>query len=417
MGADSGIRSPRPLWLTETYPPSRGGMAESCDRIVRALRAAGVTVDVGHLVRRLGASARFEEQHGGRYWAWPIEDDPAHALNLAWNTLAREAGGAGGGAGGASGAGRSAAIGGGAPAVTHVVAFGGYLPLLAGPIFAAWLGVPLVTLIRGNDFDANLFTPRRRDVLSEALARAALVCAVSQDKVDRIAALHPGRRVVRVPNGIDLERFTPLPSDRTRAEAWRAANVPEGRRVLGLFGQLKRKKGGAFFLDALGRSGRAQDVHVLLSGWIDPDMEAWLAEHGEGISVTVEPFADRYELIHRFLACDAVVLPSFYDGMPNVMAEAAALGIPLIASRVGGMADWLEDERTALLFEAGDESGCGWAIERAVAWPEERLRVLGAAARELAERELDQRTEAERYAELLRETLPAASPRPLRAVR
>ena len=395
-GAGSGIRDVRPLWLTETYPPSRGGMAESCDRIVRSLRAAGVTVDVGHLVRRPGATARSEQQHGGRYWAWPIEDDPAHALNLAWNELEREAG---------------------EPAtLSHVVAFGGYLPLLSGPIFAAWLGVPLVTLIRGNDFDANLFTPRRRDVLADALQRSALVCAVAQDKVDRIAALHPGRRVVRVPNGIDLDRFVPLPSDHARAEQWRAAHAPEGRRVLGLFGQLKRKKGGAFFLDALRRSGRAQDVHVLLTGWIDPDMEAWLAEHREGISVTVEPFADRYELIHRFLACDAVVLPSFYDGMPNVMAEAAALGIPLIASRVGGMADWLEDDGTALLFEAGDETGCGWAIERAVAWPEERLRALGAAARQLAERELDQRTEAERYAELLRETLPAASPRPLRAL-
>ena len=300
------------------------------------------------------------------------------------------------------------------PPLTHVVAFGGYLPLLAGPIFAAWLGVPLVTLIRGNDFDANLFTPRRRDVLGEALARAALVCAVSQDKVDRIAALHPGRRVVRVPNGIDLERFAPLPSDRVRAEAWRAANVAPGRRVLGLFGQLKRKKGGAFFLDALRRSGRAGDVHVLLSGWIDPDMEAWLAEHGEGISVSVQPFADRYELIHRYLACDAIVLPSFYDGMPNVMVEAAALGVPLLASRVGGMADWLEDDRTALLFEPGDDSGCSWAIERAVAWPASRLASLGAAARELAERELDQRVEAARYAELLAETLPTSAPTPLR---
>ena len=125
-GAVSGTPSPRPLWLTETYPPSRGGMAESCDRIVRSLRAAGVTVDVGHLVRRLGATARFEEQQGGRYWAWPIEDDPAHALNLAWNALSRVAREP-----------RSALLGGEVPPLTHVVAFGGYLPLLAGPIFAA----------------------------------------------------------------------------------------------------------------------------------------------------------------------------------------------------------------------------------------------------------------------------------------
>jgi glycosyltransferase involved in cell wall biosynthesis len=377
-------------------------MAESCDRIVRALRAGGVEVDIGHFVRRLGAQGRFEEQHRGRYWAWPIEDDPAHALNLAWTAVKD-----GADAGAASPTGSATPMG-----FTHVVAFGGYLPLLAGPVFAAWLGVPLVTLIRGNDFDANLFTPRRRDVLADALERSALVCAVAQDKVDRIAALHPGRRVVRVPNGIELERFTPLPSDLERAAAWRAASVPAGRRVLGLFGQLKRKKGGAFFLDALRRSGRAGDVHVLLSGWLDPDMEAWLGEHGEGISFSVLPFADRYDLIHRYLACDVVVLPSFYDGMPNVMVEAAALGVPLMASRCGGMADWLEDDHTALMFEPGDPGGCGWAIERAVAWPEERLRELGAAACKLAERELDQRLEAARYAELLRETQPASEPIP-----
>jgi glycogen synthase len=383
-------------------------MAESCDRIVRALRAAGVEVDVGHLVRRPGARAAFEEQHGGRYWAWPIEDDPAHALNLAWNEVARRTRAVPGAVPPPASDGASPP--GAVPPPTHVVAFGGYLPLLAGPVFAAWLGLPLVTLIRGNDFDANLFTPRRRDVLADALARSALACAVAQDKVDRIAALHgrAGRspRVERVPNGIDLERYAPLPSDRARADAWRAANVPAGRRVLGLFGQLKRKKGGAFFLDALRQSGRAGDVHVLLSGWIDPDMEAWLAEHGEGISFSVLPFADRYDLIHRYLACDVVVLPSFYDGMPNVMAEAAALRVPLLASRVGGMADWLEDDATALMFEAGDEGGCAWAIERAVAWPAERLAAMGAAARELAERELDHRIEAARYAELLRDTAP-----------
>src|SRR4051812_50153394 len=105
-------------------------MAESCDRIVRSLRAAGVTVDVGHLVRRLGASARFEEQHGGRYWAWPIEDDPAHALNLAWNELERQA--------------RDSTR------FTHVVAFGGGFPPLPAPIFPAWRGLPPVPPIPGH---------------------------------------------------------------------------------------------------------------------------------------------------------------------------------------------------------------------------------------------------------------------------
>ena len=44
--------------------------------------------------------------------------------------------------------------------LTHVVAFGGFVPLLAAPTYAAWLNVPLVTLLRGNDFDLGLFDAR-----------------------------------------------------------------------------------------------------------------------------------------------------------------------------------------------------------------------------------------------------------------
>ena len=81
-------------------------------------------------------------------------------------------------------------------------------------MLAAWLGVPLVTLIRGNDFDAAVFSIRRRPVLDDALARSAIVCAVSQDKVEKIAALHPGVRVRRIPNGIELADWTLTRSDR-----------------------------------------------------------------------------------------------------------------------------------------------------------------------------------------------------------
>ena len=234
-------------------------MAQSCDRIVRGLRRRGVAVDVLHFIpRERGRPWTIETQAAGRYLACPIEDDPAHALNRAWSTLEADPATRG---------------------ITHVVAFGGSRPIMAAPVFAAWLGVPLITLIRGNDFDAAVFSIRRRPVLDEALTRSQLVCAVSQDKVDKIAALHPGVRVRRIPNGIDLSDWELAPSDRERAQAWRAATVTDGRRVLGLFGQLKAKKGGVFLLDALLRSGQADAFHLLLAGWMEPEMEAWLAEH------------------------------------------------------------------------------------------------------------------------------------------
>lgn len=372
------------LWLTETFPPSRGGMAESCDRIVRNLRRAGVTVDVLHFTPRpRGRPWAIEQQAGGRYLICPIEDDPAHALNRAWTTLRAD------------------------PAtreLTHVVAFGGARPMLAGPVYAAWLGIPLVTLIRGNDFDAAVFSTRRRPVLDDALNRSALVCTVAQDKAEKIAALYPRVAVRRIPNGIDRDDWSLTDGDRRRAAQWRAANVAAGAQTIGLIGQLKAKKGGMLLLDALIRSGAATRFHLLLGGWLEPDMERWLEDHDGALAYTLLPFLDRYELLPWYAACDWVAIPSFYDGLPNVLLEAAALGIPFVASRAGGMADVLADGATALLFEPGDEAGCAWALQRAARMPGPDRARLGDACRALAASELSGERETHSYIDALRST-------------
>src|SRR6185369_4714579 len=143
----------RLLWLTENYPPDRGGMSVSCDRIVRGLRRAGVHVDVVHLDR-----------------GFP---DAAHTINTTWNRIRASA-----------------------AECTHVVAFGGYLPMLAAPAYAAWLDRPLVTLIRGNELDAGL-------------RRSAAVCTVTSEHAEKIAALYAplykGIAPRVIANGIDFD--------------------------------------------------------------------------------------------------------------------------------------------------------------------------------------------------------------------
>jgi glycosyltransferase involved in cell wall biosynthesis len=386
----------RPLWLTETYPPNRGGMAQSCDRIVRSLRRRGVTVDVVHFTPRPnGRPFRIERQAGGRYVSCPVDDDPAHALNRSWIAIADDPATAG---------------------VTHVVAFGGLRPMLAGPVYAAWLGVPLVTLVRGNDFDVAVFSARRRPLLDDALGRSALVCAVSEDKAHKIRALHPAVPVRRIPNGIDLDEWRPAPSDASRASAWREANTLAGARVVGLFGQLKTKKGGRLLLDAWRRLSRPEALHLVLAGTLDAELETWLREgSGAQLPVTVLPFLDRFELMPWFAACDWVAIPSYYDGLPNVLVEAAALGVPLLATRVAGMADVLTDGETAVLFEAGDEAGCARALELVASIPEPVRVAMGAACRRLAERELNAMLEADRYIAALTDsaTTPAGALAPL----
>src|SRR5690606_3529733 len=129
---------------------------------------------------------------------------------------------------------------------------------------------------------------------------------------------------------------------------------------------IKQKKGGVLLLDALRTSGVADRFHLLLAGEIDGATQLALTAVGEVAGVTRLPFLDRYELLPWYAACDLIALPSHYDGLPNVGLEAAALGLPLLASRAGGLADLLhEDAGAALAFAPGDVARCADALAQA----------------------------------------------------
>jgi|GEM_PF-373097 len=359
----------RLLWLTENYPPDRGGMSVSCDRIVRGLRRASVQVDVVHLDR-----------------GFP---DAAHTINTTWNRIRATA-----------------------SETTHIVAFGGYLPMLAAPAFAAWLDRPLVTLIRGNELDAGLFDPRRRPMLEDALRRSAAVCTVTTEHAEKIAALF-GIEPRVIANGIDFDLWQATDGDRARVRtvipsgvgtvipsgvegSGRAAGAPPTppapsttlgmTKVLGFFGHLKSKKGVPFFLDVLRKT--RHEFHLLIVGEGELALDDF--EHTRVAAV------DRFELIPFYLSCDFVVLPSHYDGFPNVLIESAALGVPAVASKVGGM----NDLPAAILFEPGNEHACRAAIDRAARMTPEEISALGAEAARLAREKCDARDEARRYAEV-----------------
>ena len=367
----------RVLWVTENHPPSRGGMAVSSDRIVRNLRRRGVVVDVVHLQR---GTTRWSttEGEGGRVHRCPIGDDPEHALRRAVTLLD--------------------------PATSHVVAFGGSLPLLAGPVYAAWLDAALVTLLRGNDFDTGVFSIRRRAPLFDALERSAHVCVVARSQVDQVRAL------VDVPttwvtNGIDTTDWSSLPSDVAAAEAWRTEHVPDGRTTIGLIGHLKAKKGVVLLLDALARSRVRDEVHLVLVGEVDDEVGARL-DRLDPETWTHVGFLDRFELLRRYPALDLVALPSFYDGLPNVALEAAALGIALLTSDAGGLADLVVDERTGIRFRAGDVAACRDALDRAVRLGRAGREVLGKEARRVVDADFTDSEEAEAYKRVLRQAAP-----------
>ena len=357
-------------------------MAWSCDRIVRGLRHRDVTVDVVHLTT---ATDRWSATTttGGSHRRIPLGDDPEHALRRAFAELAAVAPD---------------------PGWTHIVAFGGTWPMLAAPVWAAWLALPLVTLLRGNDFDTGVLSLRRRAATVDCLTRSAVVCTVARSQARLVATLVPGVEVRVVANGIDLTDWVALPSERERARAWRAQHVAEGRRTIGLVGHLKAKKGTDWFVDRIDDTGLADRVHLVLAGETDEATARRLADPPLGLAATHLGFLDRFELLSVLPACDLVAVPSFYDGLPNVALEAAGLGVPLLCSDAGGLADLVGDGVEGFRFPAGDAAGATQAIVRSIEAGRPRLEALGAAARRRVEADFGAEREIDGYLDLLAAT-------------
>lgn len=369
----------RPLLLTENYPPDRGGMAESCDRIVRGLRGRGVKVDVVHFDRK-ASRTEFRTNESGSHLRWRVEINAGHAINTLWNRLRQTFD---------------------LEAATHVVAFGGVLPIAAAPLYSALMRRPLITLLRGSEFDAGLFDTRRRQFLDEALRRSVAICTVTSEQEEKVCALYEGARVHLIANGIDFDLWQPAKADRERAANVRAeVNRP---RIIGFFGDLKAKKGVPFFLEVL-RRGFADQFHVLLVGEVDEELAAYLDGHAD-LALTRLPPRDRFELMPLYLACHFVALPSHYDGFPNVLIEAAALGVPVIASAVGGMRDILVDGDNGFVFEPGDVHDCRRAIAAAAKVDEAALRRMRDRVMATVRQRCNSADETAGYLRVLEETL------------
>ncbi|PKL46544.1 MAG: glycogen synthase [Candidatus Riflebacteria bacterium HGW-Riflebacteria-2] len=368
----------RILWLTENYPPRRGGMAQACDRIVSNLRSAGTNVDVVSFAGG-GQNIKAVQQQNGRLIHAPAGDNPGHTLNCLFNYLNDPAS---------------------RQKYDCMVAFGGYLPILALPVFKAWLATKAVTLLRGNDFDLGVFMAQRRAMLADALKASDVTCVLSSDLLTKAANLYPDTNIKVIANGIDAANWQADSSDYQAAAAWKQQNAGDGRLVIGVIGQLKEKKGVTFLLENVLRAGLHDRFKFLLIGDVEEQVQQWLDARAEQLCLVQMPFLDRFELLRWYPVCDYIALPSHYDGMPNVLLEAGALGIPVIAARTGGINEVLPDCQRKLTFYPGNSENCREALWQAAELkPEERAKT-GKAFRKHISENFTSTVETRRYLEL-----------------
>lgn len=365
--------SERILWVTDRYPPAKGGMAVSCARQVRGLRRRGLTVDVLAFGATEVAEPAVEPRDGGVDILMPPETEPAMASNHSWLMIqARHV----------------------RTPYSHVVGFGASMGGFHAVTYAAWLGTRSTVLVRGNDLDRDWFWPQKGAFVREAFARANAIGAVTMEKVARIRALYPDKRVAWTPNSVDAVRWELLPADRKRRDQTRAL-LGEGRRVIGLFGELKAKKRIPFWLEAVRDAGLLERIGLLVVGTLDAATAAILDDPAIAPRSVRIPFCPPEELAGLYAAADYVAIPSMFEGMPNVLLEAMACGVVPVVSDAGAMREVITDGETGFLFAAEEREAAGAATARALALDDAALAALAARVRAYAtetfslERELD----------------------------
>ena len=223
------------------------------------------------------------------------------------------------------------------------------------------LGVPFTLTARGSDLNVLAEDAAIASRIAD-VARDAYACmAVSDALGDRFAAVAglPQGSVRTVRNGVDLERFSP--GDKAAARV--ALGLPaEGALAVGV-GRLVPGKG----FDVAARAVAAVDgLRLLLVG--DGEERARIAAAGEGrvIFAGAQP-PDQVAAAYR--AADVFVLPSEREGWPNVVTEALATGLPVVASRVGGIPQIVGSDpplHRGALVRPGDVDGFAAALRAVV---------------------------------------------------
>jgi glycosyltransferase involved in cell wall biosynthesis len=198
------------------------------------------------------------------------------------------------------------------------------------------------------------------------------------------------QRITAIAPGVNLDRWRPRQERRHT----------DGRvRVLFVGADLQRK-GGDVLIQAVRELRRADsmdvELHLVTTASIDP-------EPGVVVHEGVGP--NSAELIALYQSADIFCLPTLGDCLPMVLAEAAAVGLPLVASDVGAVGEIVRSGETGELMRPGDVTGLVGAL-RTLVRDEASRHEYGLAARRLAERCHDARANAATIVDLLLRTVP-----------
>jgi glycosyltransferase involved in cell wall biosynthesis len=191
---------------------------------------------------------------------------------------------------------------------------------------------------------------------------------------------YPPDKVVRIYNGVDLAGRAVSKAERARARE--RLGFSDGDVVLGSVGRLDAQKGHVFLLEAVAKLRALHAVKCVIAG--DGPLKAELERKIRelGLQDSVRLAGELGDIPGWLPALDIFVQPSLWEGLPNALLEAMALGLPAVATRVDGIPEVVRHEVSGFLCEPKDSQALFLPIHDLVA--DEGLRLkLGESARKV----------------------------------
>jgi len=290
------------------------------------------------------------------------------------------------------------------PRLVHAVTikpvlYGGIAARLAGvPAYVAavsGLGFIFIRERKGLDLLRRAATALYRLALGHRNSRVIFQNAGDRDVLEREGVVRPEQVVLIRGSGVDLARFAAEPE-------------PPGAPVAVMASRLLADKGVYEYVDAARiAAGDPSGLRWVLAGSPDPGNPASITEQEVGQWAregVIDYVGEQSDVAALYRRAHIAVLPSYREGLPKSLIEAAACARAVVTTDVPGCRDAIEPDVTGLLVPVRDARALAQAVQR-LAGDDALRRRMGAAGRVLAEREFDVRKVVEAHLAIYRSLL------------